>query len=104
MTHLNLHLASVLLLVLKLIFQVDSLLLQLFDLLPEVEFKHACVLDLHFFGLQFTHLMEQLILFRRVLGFCFADPGHQSIVLFTQLDLILLLHPHLVLQRADPGY
>ena len=90
-------------LVLKLVFQVNSLLLKLLNLLPQVEFKHACVLDLHLLCLQLSHLVEQLVLFGCVLGLCFADSRHQSIVLLSQLDLILLLHPHLVLQRADPG-
>ena len=76
LTHLNLHLACILLLVLELVLQVDPLLLKLLNLLPQVKFKHACVLDLHLLCLQLSHLVEQLVLFGCVLGLCFADSRH----------------------------
>ena len=95
---LNLHLANLLLLVLQLIFQIDPLRLKLLDFLTQVEFDYAEIFDLHLLGLQFAHLMEDFVLFRRLLSFCSADACHQGIVLLAQLTLILLLHTHLVLQ------
>mmetsp|Transcript_28038 Transcript_28038/g.34793 ORF Transcript_28038/g.34793 Transcript_28038/m.34793 type:complete len:124 (+) Transcript_28038:1001-1372(+) len=97
LAHLDLHLAYALLLVLKLVFKVDPLRLKLLNLLPEIELNHACVFDFHFFSLKLSHLVKHLVFFGGVLGFCLAHSSHEQVVLLTQLDLVFLLHAHLVL-------
>lgn len=51
LAYLNLHLANILLLVLQLIFEIDTLRLQLLNLLPQVEFNDTSIFHFHFLSL-----------------------------------------------------
>ena len=48
--------------------------------------------------------MKHVIFLLRLRHFGFSHPGHQRIVLFAKLYLVLLRHSNLVLEGGDTGY
>lgn len=60
------------------------------DFLAEVELDHAEVLQLHLLALHFASQRKDFIFFGRLLRFGFSNTCHQRVILFSQLDLVLL--------------
>ena len=98
-SHGELELADSLLCLLQLVFQVTLRLLQRLILLFQVEFNDVLVFELHFFRLNFSHLVKHFVLFRTLRHLRLSHSGHESIILLAQLNLVILLHAQLVLQR-----
>ena len=61
LAHLDLQLADVLAVLLKLVFHVHPLLEQLLVFLLQVEFNNPSIFKFHFLRLNFSHLVEHFI-------------------------------------------